>query len=408
MKILVLYHASVQDRRPGANVHIYFTCKLLSLKNEVTLVTWGQGRSSSEHDGNLMIIHFGDDTHNENSRSGSKMSPALKELISYFGLNYLLFLRNKGPCARDIFGKIRVDFDIVLRVSFNKNTVPSFMKKKFGIPVVEMAIVAGLPHYLPNLSKWMEFIGHTSIYNSTIAKSLYRMFRLIVSRLYKSTLASNNVITVSVSDAEELKAIGVKGANFIPEMYYFEVKDSIGFDGNYVLFYSSNNVVADIAFRFILKAARRIQEVVFAVTGNYDSLICQINVPENLKLLGYLPEDEFKATIQNCSVVIFPLISGSGIQTKMLEALYLGKPIITTSVIASEFPDIENGRDVIIEDDPDNFVRQVRNLMDNPRLRSQLQKNSRKYYLQHFSPELALTLLEEYLAGVVRKNKSSS
>lgn len=408
MKILVLYHASVQDRRPGADVHIYFTCKLLSLKNEVTLVTWGHGRSSSEHDGNLMIIHFGDDTHNENSRSGSKMPPALRELVSYFGLNYILFLRNKGPSARDFFGKIRVDFDLVLRVSFNKNTIPPFMKKKFGIPVVEMATVAGLPHYLQNLSKWMEFIGHTSIYNSKIAKSIYQIFRLIVSRLYKSTLASNNLITVSVSDTVEMKAIGVEDVNFIPVIYYFEGKVPLGLSGNYVLFYSSNNVVADIAFRFILNAARRVQEVAFVVTGNYESLVGQTNFPDNLKLLGYLPEDEFRATIQNCSVVIFPLISGSGIQTKMLEALYLGKPIITTSVIASEFPEIENGRDVIIEDDPDNFVTQIRNLMGNPRLRSQLQENARKYYLQHFSPELALTLLEEYMADVIRKDKGLS
>ncbi len=404
MKILVLYHSSVFGKKPGADRHIYYTSSVLSSMHDVTLVTWGEGKSRMEQNGNLKIIHFGDNSIENNSIKKLHLPTFILESLSYFGINYILFLRNTGPSYEDLSMKVDKDFDLVIRVSFNKNQIPRIMRQKYNIPVIELALVSGLPHYVKNLPEWMKFLNHKSIYQLKISNILYRMFRLIVSKLYISTLASKSVIAVSVSDEAQFKALGLKDAKFLPELYYFETPKPFQNNGSYVLFYSNSYIGATIAILLIVKAATRLKDIQFIVTG-VDHISVRLQaIPGNVKFTGYLPAEKFQETIQESAMIILPLISGTGIQTKMLEALYYGKAIITTSVIASEFPNLMNGQEAIIEDDPEKFITHMQTLMKDKKLREYLGKNAREYYNKNFARERALSLLENYIEKIVRKS----
>ena len=404
MKILVLYHSSVFDKKPGADRHIYYTSSMLSTMHDVTLVTWGQGKSRMEQNGNLKIIHFGDNSTRENSTKKLHLTTFMIESLSYFGINYILFLRNKGPTYEDISMKVDTDFDVAIRVSFNKNQIPLVLQQKQNIPVIELALVSGLPHYVNYLPEWMKFINHKSIYQLKIANILYKMFRLIVSKLYISTLASSSVIAVSISDEAQFKARGLKNAKFLPELYYFDAPKAFQNYGSYVLFYSNNYVGASIAVLLIAKIAAKLKDIQFIITGINNISVISQKIPDNIKFTGYLPEDEFRETVQESALIILPLISGTGIQTKMLEALFMGKAIITTSVIAGEFPNLVNGREVIIEDHPENFITHIQTLMKDRKFREYLGKNAREYYNKNFAPEIALNFLEDYIEEIVRKS----
>ena len=404
MKILILYHSSVFDKKPGADRHIYYTSSLLSSIHDVTLVTWGQGKSRMEEDGNLKIIHFGDNSPKNNSVKKLHLPTFIFESLSYFGINYISFLRNRGPSYEELSMKVDKDFDVVIRVSFNKNQIPSVLSQKYNIPVIELALVSGLPHYVKNLPEWMKFVNHKSIYQLKISNILYRMFRLIVSKLYISTLASKSVIAVSVSDEAQFKALGLKDAKFLPELYYFETPNSFQNNGSYVLFYSGIYAAASIAILFIAKSASKLKDIQFIVTGVDDISVRSQAIPGNVKFTGYLSAAKFQETIQESAMIILPLISGSGIQTKMLEALYYGKAIITTSVIASEFPNLMNGQEAIIEDDPEKFITHIQTLMKDKKLREYLGKNAREYYNKNFARERALSLLENYIEKIVKQD----
>ena len=404
MKILVLYHSSVFDKKPGADRHIYYTSRMLSSIHDVTLVTWGQGKSIVEQDGNLKIIHFGDNSTKKNSTKKLHLPTFMLESLSYFGINYILFLRNRGPSYEDLSMKVNDDFQLVIRVSFNKNQIPRVLRQKHNIPVIELALVSGLPHYVDNLPVWMKFVNHKSIYQLRISNILYRMFGLIISRLYISTLASKSVIAVSISDEDQFKALGLKNAKFLPELYYFDVPNVFQNDGSYVLFYSNNYVGASIAVLFIAKAAAKLKDIQFIITGINNIPVRSQEMPDNIKFTGYLPDDEFRETIQESALIILPLISGTGIQTKMLEALFMGKAIITTSVIACEFPNLVNGREAIVEDDPERFVTHIQTLMKDRKLREYLGKNAREYYNKNFAPEIALNSLEDYIQKILKES----
>jgi Glycosyl transferases group 1 len=85
-----------------------------------------------------------------------------------------------------------------------------------------------------------------------------------------------------------------------------------------------------------------------------------INHP-NIKLSGFvenLDSEYFKAHI-----VIIPLIAGSGVKVKLLEAVTYKKPIVTTSIgiEGTNFPNLDS---ISVADNPDRFAQKILMLVD--------------------------------------------
>ena len=88
------------------------------------------------------------------------------------------------------------------------------------------------------------------------------------------------------------------------------------------------------------------------------------------------------------SIMVVPLRVGSGIRAKILMAMTLGVPVVTTRV-GVEGIDAENGHAVLCEDDPARFVEAVARLsLDQPAAAS-LARNAHDFVQRQFSPEAA-------------------
>ena len=75
--------------------------------------------------------------------------------------------------------------------------------------------------------------------------------------------------------------------------------------------------------------------------------------------------DDAVAFSNEHSVLVAPTFSGSGMRLKILEAMALGKPVITTT-IGAEGINAVSGEQLIIADDEESFYTAVVNLMNNP------------------------------------------
>ncbi len=98
----------------------------------------------------------------------------------------------------------------------------------------------------------------------------------------------------------------------------------------------------------------------------------------------------FVQNLQDCirdSVMIVPIIQGSGIRMKILEAANHMVPVVSTSIGADGLP-LENGKHCLIADDPDEFVASICNLKENVLLQEHLIKNMRYLVEQHYSLEV--------------------
>jgi glycosyltransferase involved in cell wall biosynthesis len=101
-------------------------------------------------------------------------------------------------------------------------------------------------------------------------------------------------------------------------------------------------------------------------------------------------------------VMVVPLLSGSGIRVKIIEGLKLGKVIVATN-IAVEGLGVVDGRDILIADDPHEFVKKIVQCFHEPELAGKISENALTFAAEHFdTARLAKKLLRFYqsLAGV--------
>jgi sugar transferase (PEP-CTERM/EpsH1 system associated) len=86
--------------------------------------------------------------------------------------------------------------------------------------------------------------------------------------------------------------------------------------------------------------------------------------------------EDVRPYFNKASVFICPLRSGSGMQTKILEAMAMGVPVVTTSM-GFEALDATAGRDIVVADDANVFAQEVIKLLKDKELRRDIAHNAR-------------------------------
>lgn len=181
----------------------------------------------------------------------------------------------------------------------------------------------------------------------------------------------DSVIVLSETDKEKLRQAGVKTEIFTS----FAVVDGPVCEKDtkkvnpYLLSYigpSRHYPNYDGVMWFLRNCWQRLLEkspkYEFHIIGNWDETIQNeiLNQYENIRFLGFV--EDLESAIDG-SIEIVPLNIGSGIRMKILEAARLGVPVVSTSVGAEGLP-VTNGKDVLIADNPDDFVKAIRSLQD--------------------------------------------
>ena len=112
-------------------------------------------------------------------------------------------------------------------------------------------------------------------------------------------------------------------------------------------------------------------------------------------ITGEVPDT--RAYVGRASVFAAPLRAGSGTKFKLLEALAMGRPVVTTSV-GAEGIDLVAGKEAIIEDDVEGFYKALRRLLDEPDWGTRLGAAGRARVEQTYSLEALRVRLHEVLA----------
>ena len=113
----------------------------------------------------------------------------------------------------------------------------------------------------------------------------------------------------------------------------------------------------------------------FYVVGNHPSeQVRRLEAQDGVVVTGYVPD--VRPYFEEASVFVAPLRAGSGIQTKNLEAMAMGVPIVTTSVGAMGL-NADVGKELLVADTPLAFAEQVIHLLDNKHLRENIAQTAR-------------------------------
>ena len=108
---------------------------------------------------------------------------------------------------------------------------------------------------------------------------------------------------------------------------------------------------------------------------------------------GFVTEEELAKLYAYCRLVVVPLRYGAGVKGKVVEAVYYGSAIVTTSIGAEGIPEAE--RVMRIGDTPEEFARLVEELYENPEECRRLSMETQRYIREHFSVEAAWSVIAE-------------
>ncbi len=118
------------------------------------------------------------------------------------------------------------------------------------------------------------------------------------------------------------------------------------------------------------------------VGNNPPQAVRALTVDERITVTGYVPDT--RPYLGTASVVIAPLLVVAGMQNKVLEALAMGMPTITTPR-CSRTLGAEGGAHLLEAEEPQAFAKAVVKLLDNPQLAQQLGKAGRQFVAEHYS-----------------------
>ncbi|MCM8808403.1 MAG: glycosyltransferase, partial [Candidatus Omnitrophica bacterium] len=96
--------------------------------------------------------------------------------------------------------------------------------------------------------------------------------------------------------------------------------------------------------------------------------------------------EDIRPYFSESKVFVAPLKFGTGIKVKIIEAMALGVPVVTTSVGVQGI-NVKNGVHLFVEDDPKNFAKYVVELLKNEDLRKRIAENARNYVFENFDAE---------------------
>ena len=212
------------------------------------------------------------------------------------------------------------------------------------------------------------------------------------------------LIAIQEDEAQEVRRM-LPGSKVITVSMPQEVRDSGPLrDEGTILFVGSGTEPNRDGIEWFLgqvwpKLRAALPSVKLRVCGSVCSQIT--DAPEGVELVGMVPKLETEYA--RAAMVIAPLLAGSGLKIKIVEALAHGRPVVATSIGLQGLAGAE-GLCAIRADKPDDFASACCRILSDKRVRAQMSEEALKFAQQHFSPAACIGPVVAWLNGLDRSH----
>ena len=138
-------------------------------------------------------------------------------------------------------------------------------------------------------------------------------------------------------------------------------------------------------------------DTILNIIGNWPR--SQTEKYKNIPNINFLAIVKDLAEALNGAISIVPILSGSGIRMKILDAVNYGTPFISTTVGALDMG-FEDGRDCYIADSVNDFSKKLSKLITNSSIREKFYENSFKVYNDNYSVNQLIKKRLEYYNNI--------
>jgi GT2 family glycosyltransferase len=121
-----------------------------------------------------------------------------------------------------------------------------------------------------------------------------------------------------------------------------------------------------------------------------------------IELVGFV--EDVRKPLAECAVFVCPILSGSGMRVKLLEAYAAGIPVVSTTVGAEGLA--ESGDTCLVADTPEQFAASILGLFDDPEQAAQLAERARALVTAKFDMRVMTRALAESYRAAVRAKRA--
>lgn len=390
MKILFLCHRIPYPPNKGDKLRAFNILKFLSEKHTVDLLTLADDRDDLRYQDDLV--------------------PYCRQVeVFYFNpliakAKILAHLFSSDPLTIPYFYHAGLKKKIEQAVSDEKYDLLFLFSSSMAQYVLDMDIPKIIDFVDADSDKWIDYAKFAQFPMSAVYRSegmkLGRYEEKIAShfkavlvvtehekKLLKRRIKQDNIYEVQNGiDLTKYEGAGTfnkanKDLLFIGGMFYFAYIDGI------LHFYNK-------AFDKIKQAS---PDTIFHVVGaDPAKKIRKLNRDRNMNVAGFVPD--VKPYLQKAAVYVVPLRMAPGIQNKILEAMAMRVPVVATPAAIAGI-DAVNGRDVLVEEEPEKFADAVIKLLKNPDLRLEIAHNARQFVENNYNWNKNLSRLDDILSS---------
>ncbi len=174
-----------------------------------------------------------------------------------------------------------------------------------------------------------------------------------------------------------------------------------GYDPNKIVFHGNMNYLpnVDAALYFYRDVFPRIKKErpaakLYLVGTAPAKQILDLKKFSDVFVTGRL--NDLRPQLRDAAVSICPLRAGAGLQNKVLEAMAIGAPVVTTTV-GLEGIDVEPGKHLELADSPEAFAEKVLSFLKEPDKRAEFSRNARQLVERKYTWEKVLRPLDAIL-----------
>jgi glycosyltransferase involved in cell wall biosynthesis len=144
-------------------------------------------------------------------------------------------------------------------------------------------------------------------------------------------------------------------------------------------------------------------DITFSIVGRQPPDAIQ-NMNQGIEILGRV--EDVRPEIMRGAVFVAPTRIGSGIRLKILEAMALQRPVVSTSV-GCEGIDAESETHLLIADDPAPFAASVIRLLEDEAFRTTMTGNAARLIEKKYTWHALARQLSDTYEDIVRKRKDN-
>jgi glycosyltransferase involved in cell wall biosynthesis len=175
--------------------------------------------------------------------------------------------------------------------------------------------------------------------------------------------------------------------------------DTVAFLGNF-----SHPPNVDAALWLAREIMPRLEEirpqVRLSIAGPWPPARLTSLAGRSIRVLGEVRDAE--ALMRRSAVIIAPVRTGGGMRMKVLSAMALGKPVVTTTRGSCGLMTADGTQPLVIADDAAGLARHTAELLADPAARERLGTAARRFVAVHHSPQAYARRLERIVAEARR------